>query len=733
MPRFTRSELLPTLTDADRVISLDTETCGLDFFHGVKPFIVVSTNAVGKTQLWQWEVDPLTRRPAVTDRDLADIASRLDHAETVVLHNSKFDAHALDTLGLTLPWDKVEDTLCAAHVLGSSDDHDLTSCARSFVSEALARRSEALEAALEHHIKAARTYCRFHLTDWKTARDDDPNLPSAKGGGDEGPWRNDYWLPRAVALRLLRLTDEGKEVEYPTCGPEGVKAWLTSISEYAVSDSATTVMVWAAMKRALENRKLWATYRARFEGVPVAYRMECNGVSVSGTALREAQATYGARATDLGATAVGVARSMGYELTLPKKGTNQNLDDFVFGRAPRDPDEVVGKKVKKGKRRPDLPRTPAPDTLNLPVVGTTESGNPSFDSDARRMYLGQLKPASKAHLFVACLDEKADLDTGLTYLSAYERFALPDGDDPDRLRIHPNLNPFGTDTLRWSHNNPNSANISERSVVNARKCFGPTPDREWADFDGENLELRIPVFEADETEIMDVFLHPERGPYYGSYHLVIFEILHPALFKEHGPKVKDLFKVEYGCTKNFTFCRQYGGQEALADATARVPGATRLVGRRYPKVEALSKKWIEFAQKNGYVETLPDRSVDPDRGYPLLVKRGTWGRVKPTTPFCYHVSGTACQWMNRAMVKSDQVLQRWKREDGFDARMILQIHDSLVFDLPARGDDADGKPVNLARMRELGAAMSSCGDDIGIPTPVSLKVCRTSWAEGVKL
>lgn len=734
--------------DPDLVISCDCETNGLDFWHGVRPFIVVSTNAAGKTQLWQWDVDPLTREVRVNPDDVRDITHRLNHARTVVLHNSKFDAHALDTVGITLPWDKVEDTLCAGHVLASSDPHDLTSMARAFVSEDLARRSEALEVTLAKHVKSARNFCRHHLPNWKTASTDDPNLPSAKGSGDDGPWHNDYWLPYTVAQFLKSNPDHHQPADW--------KGWDTNVRDYAISDSATTVMLWAACKRALENRNLWKTYRARFEGVPVAYRMECTGVSMSGSVLEEARATYGARSKELADLATGIACSMGYTLELPKGSTNQNLDDFVFGRAPREPDKVEGKKIKKGKRLPGAVRTASHDTLNLPPVEYTETGSPSFNADARTIYRGTLKPNSKAHLFVTCMDEKASLDTGLTYLAGYSRFALPEPvecrqcgvsvrgctrcptcgaavDGWRWMRLYPNLNPFGTDTLRWSHNNPNSANISERSVVNARKCFAPVSGREWADFDGENLELRIPVFEADETEIMDVFLRPNDPPYYGSYHLVIFDILHPLLFKEHGVKVKELFKTEYGCTKNFTFCRQYGGQEELADATARVTGATKLVGKRYPKVDALNRKWVEYAQKNGYVETIPDRSVDPDRGYPLLVKRGQWGKVKPTTPFCYHVSGTACQWMNRAMVKTDRVLQRWKAEDGFDVRMILQIHDSLVFDLPARGDDESGKPINLSRMKELSDTMRSCGDDIGIPTPVSTKLCRTSWADGVKL
>ena len=42
---------------------------------------------------------------------------------------------------------------------------------------------------------------------------------------------------------------------------------------------------------------------------------------------------------------------------------------------------------------------------------------------------------------------------------------------------------------------------------------------------------------------------------------------------------------------------------------------------------ALNEKCIRFAEKYGYVETMPDRTVDPDRGYPLLCSRSKWGRA----------------------------------------------------------------------------------------------------------
>jgi hypothetical protein len=126
------------------------------------------------------------------------------------------------------------------------------------------------------------------------------------------------------------------------------------------------------------------------------------------------------------------------------------------------------------------------------------------------------------------------------------------------------------------------------------------------------------------------------------------------------------------------------------------------------------------------VETIPDKSVDPERGYPILASRTDDGRVLSTTPFNYHVSGTACWVKNRALVKCSDQLATW-REDGFDGCMSLEVHDDILFDFP-RGDGPD---TNLERAMALRELMEEAGDGIGIPTPVSVSYHDTSWAKEV--
>ena len=111
------------------MITVDTETTGMDFWHGARPFFVTACRDDGEQLWWEWDVNPLTRKPVVPPGDLDEIRDLIGSGEELVLQNGKFDVTALETLmpNLKWPWDRHRDTLLAAHLLGSSAPKDLTS------------------------------------------------------------------------------------------------------------------------------------------------------------------------------------------------------------------------------------------------------------------------------------------------------------------------------------------------------------------------------------------------------------------------------------------------------------------------------------------------------------------------------------------------------------------------------------------------------------------------------
>jgi DNA polymerase I-like protein with 3'-5' exonuclease and polymerase domains len=312
--------------------------------------------------------------------------------------------------------------------------------------------------------------------------------------------------------------------------------------------------------------------------------------------------------------------------------------------------------------------------------------------------------------------------------------------------LHPSLNPTGTDTLRWSSSQPNSQNVSKNEDLNLRYCFGPAPGREWWSLDAKNIELRIPAYESGQKDLIDLFERPDDPPFYGSTHLLNFSVVYPDLWEKElrevglekvGPHCKKKYASSwYQWCKNGGFKLQYGGINA--DPTFHRVGATDLLRARFSKLEALNQHYIRYAEKHGYVETMPDRSVDPDHGYPLLCSRTEYGRIKPTVPLNYHVQGTAMWWTMMAMIRCQDYLDTLNKPISSHLRthlgyhMTIQCHDELVFDFP-RGTGAKPWNTNLPKIRRIQSIMERCGDGIGVPIPVGVEFHGESWAEGVTL
>lgn len=751
------------------LLALDTETTGIDLRHGAAPFFVTACTEAGDVQFWEWDVDPLTRRVIVPADDLAELAAVI-HGDTLedrqratvqppelVLHNAKFDVMALTELyakhniTLTWPWDRTKDTLIAGHVLHSNQKKSLDAMAVRWLRYDL----KPLEDRLEVATKAARKVVQLarlrvknaakkkhadvdfkdiEYAKWGIADGDRPDMPSAT----EESWRADYWLPRAIAKK------EGYPVPADGCGhdwklDEGRACrkckghlWHVVLREYANPDAEVLIPLWKTLRAELQRRKLEKIYAARLAPMRVAYGMERRGVTLSRTRLEEQTAEYEHEAETLGNVLTGIAAHKGFTLDLPRGGRNASLMTFMF-------DVLKLERIRDPKAKTD---------------------EPSLNKTAITHYLNTLPERSGEYAFVKMLADKRSRDTAVAYMDGYRRFWFPAGTPacPESAKVYrkfagfpdgwewyvlyPNLNMTGTDTLRWSSSNPNEQNISKKEGFNLRKCFGPLPGREWWSLDAKNIELRLPAYEAREEAFIALFERPDDPPYYGSNHLLVAHILLPDMFEacrgKDGEVDGRIFKKKYESTwykwiKNGNFASLYGAGPETADAAYHIRGAQAKIKSRLAKMEALNQAQIRFADKYGYVETIPDRSVDPDRGYPILCSRTEWGRVKPTTPLNYHVQGTAMWWMGRCMVRCQDQLDEWNRRAGREDYFItMQVHDELVFDFPARANPKDNpKASNLGRIGVLKKLMEQGGVDIGVPLPVSAEYHDNNWSEGL--
>jgi DNA polymerase I-like protein with 3'-5' exonuclease and polymerase domains len=723
------------------MISLDTETTGVDLHHGVKPFIVTTCNREGVTTCWEWDVDPFTREPAIPQEELAEIDAVIAQADELVLQNPKFDARAMHTIGLPKkgwPWKKTKDTLLAGHLLASHKPHDLTSMTMQYLGVDI----EPYEKRVQEACNAARTMARNKAFieehgQFLIAKAGLACMPSAK----DTVWKFDMWLPRAIA----------KLLGYPKDHP-----WWTVTLDYANADSTVTIALIEVMEALLKEHGLWEIYLERLKVLPVAFSMEQRGITVSEPKLSELTELFTSESKRAATICTNIARGYDYDLVLPKNGTNNSLSNFLFGEdVPCVHCEGAGcikcDATGVGERK---------QYLDLPVVRRSKkTQDASLNKEAMEQYASTLPTNSKGYLFVKKLREKRKRDTALSYMDSYRRFWHPwvcvELENPVTgagwYVLHPSLNPTGTATLRWSSSNPNEQNISKQEGFNLRYCFGPAPGREWWSCDAKNIELRIPAYEAGETEMINLFERPNDPPYFGSNHLLAFDIIHPELFAKHGAAVKELFdSTWYQYTKNGNFAVQYGSVEesGTADRAYHVVGAFNKIKSRFKKIHGpggLNERMIAHAERFGYVETMPDLTVNPHRGYPLYCTRTEYGRIKPTVPLNYHTQGTAMWWMQKAMVRCHTFLEQLNSSNKLFQQLmgrvktkleasgyflIMQVHDELVFDFP-KGTGPKPYETNLPIMRRIQTLMEEGGKDIGVPTPVSCKYHAETWSKGL--
>lgn len=743
------------------ILSLDTETTGIDLAHGAMPFIVTWCEPNQAPCLVEWDVDPLTRRVQVVPEDVAIIRDLLERADTIYLQNAKFDARAMLTIGLELPWPKVRDTLIMGHLLASNHGHRLEDMCWEYIG-ADAKKPEIL---VKEVTQKCRTIAKRDYPNWRLADEGVPGMPSVKTSSDrdeDKPWKNDMWLPRAlVAAHPANALPD---------------AWLTACARYAASDSEHTLYLGLEMERLIRERGLWAIYQHRLHLPRVACEMECYGVTAIGSYTEDTIRSYGEYAAEAADGLVSIAAGYAHKLHLAQGAAlNDNMREFFYGmirqECPRcDYSKIVKHwngerpdggdcpkcaKPKRGKAARPAIRSPLRvrrrPNLDLPVITGKKSGNASLDKDAMQEYLHTLEGPQLE--FIKLLVDKRRHDTILTYMEAYQRFWLPVPGAPGFYRIHPSLNPCGTDHLRWASNSPNLQNVGKQemrceecdgkgcetcngtglAMLSARNCFGPAPGREWWSLDFESIEKRIPGYECMEPALIEIFEKPDEPPYWGSDHNLLCSLLWPNLYNPIA-HIKGEFKKryinEYKRAKNTNFAKQYGAGKRKVDATAGIAGAYDLIDRGMPRLAQLQADVLRRAERTGFVETLPDRTVDATRGYPILASRTEDNRVLSTTPFNYHVSGTACWIKNTALVRCIDQCARWRAE-GFDARVSLEIHDEILFDMP-RGATPE---ENLPRAIILKGLMEQCGADLvpSIPTPVSVEYHAISWADGRKM
>ncbi len=250
--------------------------------------------------------------------------------------------------------------------------------------------------------------------------------------------------------------------------------------------------------------------------------------------------------------------------------------------------------------------------------------------------------------------------------------ALPDQVNPATGRVHTSYSQTGSVTGRLASSNPNLQNIPIRTALGRRirRAFVPSPGNVLLGVDYSQIELRIVAHIAEDKAMIQAFLNDED----------IHQATASAIYRVD---LKDVTVDMRRHAKAVNFGLIYGmspfGLSRSTDLTlAEAEDFVDAYFTQFPGVQRYLEKIRHQASEQGYVSTLMGRR----RYFPQLLKDVSVSEVVRSRAMREAINapiqGTAADIMKIAMLK----LPKQLADHGYTARMLLQVHDELVFDCP---------------------------------------------------
>ena len=399
---------------------------------------------------------------------------------------------------------------------------------------------------------------------------------------------------------------------------------LESAASYAAEDADVTLQVHHVLAPRLKaEARLESLYRdIELPVAEILFRMERNGVLIDSQALAQQSDALGRRLMEIEATAHQLA-GQPFNLNSPKQ-----LGEILF------------------------------TNLGLPVVKKTPSGTPSTDEEV-------LQKLAEDYPLPKCLLEHRTL----AKLKGTYTDKLPKMVNPATGRVHTSYSQAVAVTGRLASSDPNLQNIPIRTAEGRRiraAFIAPSLHR-LVSADYSQIELRIMAHLSNDAGLLDAFARGEDV--HRATAAEVFGITPIEVSNEQRRAAKAInFGLIYGMSA-FGLAKQIDVERSAAQTYMDRYFA------RYPGVARYMEETRSAAKERGYVETVFGRRLWlPEIRSSNAGRRQGAERAAINAP----MQGTAADLVKLAMI----AVQGWLDKERLQSKLILQVHDELVLEVP---------------------------------------------------
>jgi len=436
-------------------------------------------------------------------------------------------------------------------------------------------------------------------------------------------------------------------------------------TQYAAEDADVTLRLWQVLKPRLAAKGLVSVYeRLERPLVPVLAQMEQRGISVDRQILSRLS---GELAQGAAALEEEIYELAGERLNI---GSPKQLGDILFGK------------------------------MGLPGGSKTKTGQWSTSAQVLEDLAAEGYP----------LPRKIVDWRQLTKLKSTYTDALPGYINPRTNRVHTSYALAATSTGRLSSSEPNLQNIPIRTSEGRRIRTAFIADKGYklVSADYSQIELRVLAHVAEIPQLRQAF---EDGI---DIHAMTASEMFGVPVEGMPPEVRRRAKaINFGIIYGIS---AFGLANQLSIPREEAGDYIKRYFERFPGIRDYMDSTKAFARANGYVETIFGRRAH----YPEIRSANPQMRAfNERAAINAPIQGSAADIIRRAMVRMEKALP----EAGLNARMLLQVHDELIFEVP---DEEVEATIPVIRSVMEGAAMPAVA--LKVPLQVEARAAN-NWDE----